>query len=78
MIRAAVSPIWGSGDGEQVDVVIGVELERDVAHQLDMLLLVLADGDVGRLVEQDVGGLEDRIGVEADAGRLRGSCRISP
>jgi hypothetical protein len=26
--------------------------------QLDMLLLVLADRDVGRLVEQDVGGLQ--------------------
>ena len=70
MIRAAVSPICGSGNGEQVDVVVGVELEGDVAHQLDMLLLVLADRDVGRLVEQDVGGLQDRVGVEADADAL--------
>ena len=66
------------GGGEEIDVVVGVKFERDVAHQLDMLLLVLADGDVGGLVEQNIGGLEDRVGVEADARRPRGSCPISP
>ena len=66
------------GRDEQLDVEIGVELDRDVAGQLDMLLLVLADRHVGRLVEQDVGGLEHRIGEQADARRPRGSCPISP
>ena len=34
-----------------------------------MLALVLADRDVVRPVEQDVGRLEDRVGEQADAGR---------
>jgi hypothetical protein len=51
---------------EQVDVEIGVELERDVASKLYMLFLVLADRHVSRLVQKDVCGLEHRIGVEAD------------
>jgi len=33
-----------------------------------MLLLVLADRHVGRLVEEDVGGHQHGIGVEAEAG----------
>ena len=66
------------GRDEQLDVEVGVELDRDVARQLDMLLLVLADRHVGRLVEQDVGRLEHRIGEQADATRPRGSCRTSP
>jgi hypothetical protein len=44
-----------------------VELGGDVAGQLQVLLLVLADRHMGRLVGQDVGGLQDRIGVEPDA-----------
>ena len=35
-----------------------------------MLLLILADRHFGGLVEQDVGGLEHGIGVEADRGAL--------
>lgn len=31
-----------------------------------MLGLVVADGDVGGLVEEDVGGLEDGVGEEAE------------
>ena len=60
------------GHHEQIDIEVGVELERDVAGQLDMLLLVLADGDMRRLVEQDVGGLEHRVGVRGRRRRLRG------
>ena len=79
MTRAAVPPpMNGSGGDEQFDVEVVVELDRDVAGQLDMLLLVLADRDVGGLVEQDVGGLEHRIGEQADAERLRGSCPPCP
>ena len=33
-----------------------------------MLLLVVADGDVGGIVDQDVGGLEDGVSEQADAG----------
>ena len=77
--RAPVPPpMIRLGQDEQVDVVIGVELDRDVAGQLDMLLLVLADRHVGRLVEQDVGGLEHGISEEPDRWRLRGSCPLCP
>ena len=48
-----------------------VELAGDVARQLQVLLLVLADRHVGGLVDQDVGRLSTGIGVEADAGRSR-------
>ena len=34
-----------------------------------MLALVLADRDEIGMVEEDVGGLEDRIGIEADPDR---------
>lgn len=37
-----------------------------LAGKLEMLLLVLADGDVGGLVEEDVGGLQDGVGEEAE------------
>jgi hypothetical protein len=50
--------------------VVVVELAGDVAGQLQVLLLVLAHRHVGGLVDQDVGGLQHRIGVEADAGAL--------
>ena len=49
---------------------------RDVAGQLDMLLLVVADRHVGRLVEQDVGGLQHRIGEQADARALAVLARL--
>ena len=79
MTRAAVPPpMIRLGRDEQIDVEVGVELDRDVAGQLDMLLLVLADRDVGRVVEQDVGRLEHRIGEQADATRPRGSCPPCP
>ena len=57
----------GLGQGEQLDAEVGVELRRDVARQLEMLLLVLADGDVGRLIGEHVRGLEHRVGEQADA-----------
>jgi hypothetical protein len=38
----------------------------DVAGELEVLLLVLADRHVGRLVDQDIGRHQHRIGVEAD------------
>ena len=43
-----------------------VELDGDVACQLEMLLLVLADRYVGRLLDQDVGRHQRRIGEQAE------------
>ena len=45
---------------------VGVELLRDVAGELEMLLLVLADRHVRCPVEQDVGGHQHRIGEQPD------------
>ena len=47
-----------------------VEALGDVAGHLDVLLLVLADGHEVRVVDQDVGGLEHRVGEEAVVTRL--------
>jgi hypothetical protein len=54
------------GQREEVDAVVVIELLRDIACELDMLLLVLAHRHMRRLVEQDVGGHQRRIGVEAE------------
>ena len=79
MIRgAAPPPMNGSGRDEQLDAEIVVELDRDVARQFEMLLLVLADRHVRRLVEQDVGGLQHRIGEQRRRWRPRGSCPPCP
>ena len=47
-----------------------VELLRDVAAELEMLLLVLADRHVRRAIDQDVGRHQARIGVKPDRGVL--------
>ncbi len=49
---------------------IGVELLCDVAGQFEVLLLVLAHGDMRRAVGKDVGGHQHGIIVEADGGVL--------
>ena len=54
------------GDREEVGLAeIVVELDGDVARQLEMLLLVLADRHVRGLVDQDVGRHQRRIGEQA-------------
>ena len=58
------------GQREQLDLEAAVERARDVARQLQMLLLVLAHRHMGRPVGQDVGRHQDRVGVEADRGVL--------
>ena len=61
----------GLGQGKKIRrIKVMIELGRDVASQLQMLLLVIAHGNVARLIDQDVGGLEHRVGVEPDAGPL--------
>ena len=67
--RVAVPVITGSGRGKKsgrAEVI--VEFLGDVARQLQMLLLVFAHRHMGRLVNQDVGGHQHRIGVEPHAG----------
>ena len=46
----------------------GVEALGQVAGQFEVLTLVLTDRHQLRAVEQDVGGLQDRVGEQADAG----------
>jgi hypothetical protein len=47
-----------------------VELLGDVAGQLQVLFLVLADRHMGGAVEQDVGSHQARIGEQAERGVL--------
>ncbi len=54
------------GQRKEVNPVAPVERAGDVAGELEMLLLVLAHGDMGRLVEDDVSGHQHRIGVEPE------------
>ncbi len=53
-----------------------VEFLRDVAGELEMLLLVLADRHMRRVVEQDVGGHQLRIGVKPGRGVLAVLARL--
>ncbi len=55
-------------DREEIDAEIVVELLCDVADQFKVLFLVFADGHVGAFVQQDVGGHQVRVGIEADGG----------
>ena len=54
----SVSSVWGSGKIGPIDPV---EAPDDLARQLEMGGLVLADGHEVRLVDDDVGRLEDGI-----------------
>ena len=58
----------GLGQPEGLLVAV-VEPLGEVAGQLEVLALVLADRHEVRAVEQDVGRLEDRVGEQPDAGR---------
>ena len=53
-----------------------VELLRDVARQLEMLLLVVADGNVSGEIEQDVGRHQHGIIIEPDRGVLAVLARL--
>ena len=68
-ILAVALTMYGSGT---VNVVAEprVEALREVAGQLQVLALVLADRHRVGLVEQDVGGLQDRVGEQADGGAV--------
>jgi hypothetical protein len=64
MIRA---PTSGTRTSDQRLAEAGVEALGDVARQLDVLALVLADGDLVRPVGEHVGGLQH--GIEEQPGR---------
>ncbi len=49
----------------------GVEAARDVAHQLQVLALVLADRHLLRAVGEHVGGLQHRVEEQARRTRAR-------
>src|SRR5260370_17206523 len=53
-----------------LDPKLAVEGPCDVARQLQMLFLVLADRHMGRLVEEDVGSHQHRIAIEAETGLI--------
>ena len=59
----------GLGDGEGLPVAV-VEPDRDLARQLQVLALVVAHRHRRRVVEEDVGRHEDRVGEEPDPDRL--------
>ena len=54
------------GEREELHAEIVVELRRDVARQLEMLLLVLAYRNVGGVVGEDVGRHQRRVGKEPE------------
>src|SRR3546814_2729236 len=58
----------GIGQGKKLHAEIGVELDRDIAAEFHMLLLIFAHGNMGRLVEQNVGSLQHGIDEQAKAG----------
>ena len=66
MTRAAGAQDEGLDGGEEVGGVVVVELLGDVVGELEVLALVVADGDAGGVVGEDVGGHE--VGVDVEAG----------
>ncbi len=64
MIRAPGLGVDARGNLERL-AEASVEALGDVARELEVLALVVADRDVRRLVEEDVAGHQDRVGEEA-------------
>ena len=65
-------------DREELAAVVVVELLRDIARELQVLALVIADRDPVGPVGEDVGSHQARVHVEARRGVLPGACRPSP
>jgi len=62
---------WGSEDFAAVGAFVElVEAAGDFAGEFDVGGLILADGDEVRLVDEDVGGLEERVAKEAVGGEV--------
>ena len=69
LIRAPTGGSVAFGHHERVAEPV-VEPDRDVAGELHVLDLVLADGHLVGVVEEDVGGHEDRVVEEPGAHRF--------
>ncbi len=59
----------GFGSLREIIAERKIELRRDVARHLEVLLLIASDGDLVRVVDEDVGGHEHRVREEACIGR---------
>ncbi len=59
--------LWAEGEATGVE---GVEAAGDLAGDFDVGGLILADGDEGGLVGEDIGGLEEGIAEEAVGGKI--------
>ena len=77
MIRAPTAGIRASGTTQRL-AEAGVEPLGDVAHQLDVLALVLADRDLVGPVGQHVGGLEHRVEEQPGGDEVALRARPSP
>ena len=64
----------GLGHDERL-AVARVEAHRDVTRQLDVLALVVADGDAVGVVQEDVGRHQGRVGEQAGGDELAGVAR---
>ena len=71
MIRAPTAGTTASGSDERVAEAL-VEAGGDVAGDLDVLALVVADRHLVGVVEQDVGGHQRRVGEQAGGDELAG------
>ena len=69
MIRAPTSRERRLGHDERLAEVV-VETDRDVARELDVLALVVADRDFLGVVEEDVGDHQHRVVEQPDAHEL--------
>ena len=56
---------WG-GDSEEILVEFVIHASSEVASELEMLELIFAEGNVGSIVEEDIGGHEDWVIEKAD------------
>ena len=72
--KVSVAVAMGGDRGGEIIV----ELLRDVARQLQMLLLIVADGNLGRAIDEDVGRHQHGIIVEVRSTRSPGPCPLSP
>ena len=77
MIRAPTSGMRCSGTTSDL-AEAGVEALRDVAHQLDVLALVVADRDLVGAVGEHVGGLQHRVEEQARRRPARAAAPTSP
>ena len=72
--RAPAGGVTAAGTHERLAEPV-VEPDRDVAGDLDVLTLIVADRHLVGVVQQDVGGLERRVGEQSGGDERRLSLR---